>query len=120
VAQKAGSIDISFNLISRGDVQGIPLVEMELANFVRPITTGITTNFLTARAAARHMIEQGSRVILALDSGPPGRGRGAQLALPGRHHRSSSRLLARADRAALADRHRPVPERRSGNFRRGR
>jgi dihydrofolate reductase len=28
VAEKAGSIDISFNLITRGDVQGIPLVEM--------------------------------------------------------------------------------------------
>jgi NAD(P)-dependent dehydrogenase (short-subunit alcohol dehydrogenase family) len=69
VAAEAGSIDISFNLITRGDVQGIPLVEMTTADFIRPITTGITTNFLTARAAARHMIEQGSGVILALDSG---------------------------------------------------
>ena len=69
VASQAGSIDVSFNLISRGDVQGIPLVEMTAEDFVRPITTGITTNFVTARAAARHMIEQGSGVILALDSG---------------------------------------------------
>jgi len=69
VAEKAGSLDISFNLITRGDVQGIPLVEMTIEDFVRPITTGITTNFITARAAARHMIEQGSGVILALDSG---------------------------------------------------
>src|SRR5512146_1201482 len=28
VAAQAGSIDVSFNLISRGDVQGIPLIEM--------------------------------------------------------------------------------------------
>jgi NAD(P)-dependent dehydrogenase (short-subunit alcohol dehydrogenase family) len=60
---------VSFNLITRGDVQGIPLVEMTAEDFTRPITTGITTNFITARAAARHMIEQGSGVILALDSG---------------------------------------------------
>src|SRR5215208_5050878 len=54
---------------SRGDVQGIPLVDMTTVDFVRPITTGITANFITARAAARRMIEQGSGVILALDSG---------------------------------------------------
>src|SRR5262249_5111102 len=35
----------------------------------RPFVTGITANFITARAAARHMTEQGSGVILALDSG---------------------------------------------------
>ncbi len=69
VAARAGSIDVSVNLISRGDVQGIPLVEMTTADFLRPITTGITANFITARAAARHMIGQGSGVILALDSG---------------------------------------------------
>jgi NAD(P)-dependent dehydrogenase (short-subunit alcohol dehydrogenase family) len=69
VASEAGSIDVSFNLITRGDVQGIPLVEMATEDFTRPITTGITANFITARAAARHMIEQGSGTILALDSG---------------------------------------------------
>jgi NAD(P)-dependent dehydrogenase (short-subunit alcohol dehydrogenase family) len=69
VVSQAGSIDVSFNLITRGDVQTIPLVEMTTEDFVRPITTGITANFITARAAARHMIEQGSGVILALDSG---------------------------------------------------
>jgi NAD(P)-dependent dehydrogenase (short-subunit alcohol dehydrogenase family) len=35
VASKAGSVDASFNLISRGDVQGIPLVERR-ARVVRP------------------------------------------------------------------------------------
>jgi NAD(P)-dependent dehydrogenase (short-subunit alcohol dehydrogenase family) len=69
VVSRAGSIDVSFNLITRGDVQTIPLVEMTTEDFTRPIITGITTNFITARAAARHMIEQGSGVILALDSG---------------------------------------------------
>jgi NAD(P)-dependent dehydrogenase (short-subunit alcohol dehydrogenase family) len=69
VSERAGGIDVSFNLVSRGDVQGIPLVDMTTADFVRPITTGITANFITARAAARRMIEQGSGVILVLDSG---------------------------------------------------
>jgi len=69
VVAQAGSLDVSLNLISRRDVQGIPLAEMTTADFLRPITTGITTTFITARAAARHMIEQGSGVILALDSG---------------------------------------------------
>jgi NAD(P)-dependent dehydrogenase (short-subunit alcohol dehydrogenase family) len=69
VASEAGGIDVSFNLITRGDVQGVPLVEMTTDDLLGPVTTGLTTNFITARAAARHMIEQGSGVILALDSG---------------------------------------------------
>jgi NAD(P)-dependent dehydrogenase (short-subunit alcohol dehydrogenase family) len=69
VVAQAGSLDLSFNLVSRGDVQGTPLVEMSTADFLRPITTGITANFITARAAARQMIAQGSGVILALNSG---------------------------------------------------
>ncbi|OKK00875.1 SDR family NAD(P)-dependent oxidoreductase [Amycolatopsis sp. CB00013] len=69
VATEAGSLDISLNLVPRGDIQGIPLVEMSIEDYIRPITVGITTNFITARAAARHMTAQGSGAILALDSG---------------------------------------------------
>jgi len=58
VVAEAGGIDVSLNLVSRGDVQGIPLAEMTTADFVGAITTGITANFNTARAAARQMIEQ--------------------------------------------------------------
>lgn len=36
VAERAGGIDISFNLISHNDVQGTPLAEMALADFERP------------------------------------------------------------------------------------
>src|SRR3989475_77744 len=64
VAAKAGAIDISFNLISHGDVQGTPLVEMALEDFERPVHTALRTTFLTSRAAARHMIRHGSGVIL--------------------------------------------------------
>jgi 3-oxoacyl-[acyl-carrier protein] reductase len=66
VAANAASVDVSFNAISLGDVQGTPLLEMPLADFSRPIVAGTTTHLLTARAAARHMIEQGSGVILTL------------------------------------------------------
>ena len=66
VAERAGSIDISFNLISVGDVQGTPLAEMPLEDFERPIMTAVRTQFLTSRAAARSMIlSQGSGVILS-------------------------------------------------------
>jgi 3-oxoacyl-[acyl-carrier protein] reductase len=66
VAESAGSIDVSFNAISLGDVQGTPLLDMPLSDFSRPIISGTTTHLLTARAAARHMLERGSGVILTL------------------------------------------------------
>jgi NAD(P)-dependent dehydrogenase (short-subunit alcohol dehydrogenase family) len=66
-ATAVGRIDISFNLISRGDDQGTPLVDMSLERVLGAINTGVTTAFLTARAAARHM--DGSGVILHLTSG---------------------------------------------------
>jgi NAD(P)-dependent dehydrogenase (short-subunit alcohol dehydrogenase family) len=64
VAESAGGIDVSFNLISVGDVQGTPLAEMPLKDFERPVMIAVRTQFLTSRAAARHMISQGSGVIL--------------------------------------------------------
>jgi NAD(P)-dependent dehydrogenase (short-subunit alcohol dehydrogenase family) len=64
VAARAGGIDVSFNVISHGDVQGTPLAEMALEDFARPVETAVRTTFLTARAAARHMIRQGSGLIL--------------------------------------------------------
>jgi NAD(P)-dependent dehydrogenase (short-subunit alcohol dehydrogenase family) len=69
VAAQAGSIDVSFNLITRGDIQGVPLIDIPAADFARAVTSGLTTQFLTARAAARQMVEQGSGVILSLTSG---------------------------------------------------
>ena len=65
VIAAAGSIDISFNLISHGDVQGTPVSQMRLEDYVQPVTTAVQTTFLTARAAARQMMRQRSGVILA-------------------------------------------------------
>jgi 3-oxoacyl-[acyl-carrier protein] reductase len=63
-AESMPSLDISFNVISHGDVQGTPLVEMSLADFERPVITAVRTMFVTTRAAARRMLRQGSGVIL--------------------------------------------------------
>lgn len=69
VAAQAGGIDISFNLISRGDVQGTRLLDMSADDFLRPIELGARSNYITARAAARHMVRRGSGVILMVTSG---------------------------------------------------
>jgi NAD(P)-dependent dehydrogenase (short-subunit alcohol dehydrogenase family) len=69
VAAEAGAIDVSFNLISRGDVQGRPIVDLGLDELLRATTAGVTSLFLTARAAARHMAPRGSGVVLHLTSG---------------------------------------------------
>ena len=66
VINKEGRIDISFNAIGlpQKGIQGISLTELSVESFSLPITTYTTSHFLTARAAARHMIKQGEGVIL--------------------------------------------------------
>jgi 3-oxoacyl-[acyl-carrier protein] reductase len=70
VAAEAGAIDISFNLITHPHKHGIPLAEMAVDDFMAPVEVAARTTFLTARAAARHMIPRRSGVILAF--GGPG------------------------------------------------
>jgi len=66
VAAQGGGIDVSFNAIGHGDVHGTPLIEMPFDDFFRPVMTAMRSQFLTARAAARHMVERRSGVILAI------------------------------------------------------
>jgi NAD(P)-dependent dehydrogenase (short-subunit alcohol dehydrogenase family) len=70
VAAEAGGIDVSFNLIAHPYTHGTPLAEMAVDDFMAPVEVAARTTFLTVRAAARHMIGQGSGVILAF--GGPG------------------------------------------------
>ncbi len=70
VAADAGGIDISFNLIAHPYTHGTALAEMAVDDFLAPVQTAARTTFLTARAAARHMIPRRSGVILAF--GGPG------------------------------------------------
>lgn len=69
VASQTGRVDVSFNLTSRGDVQGTPLIEMTKDDLLRAVVTGLESSFITARAAARRMVDQRSGVILHLNSG---------------------------------------------------
>ena len=52
-AETVGRIDISFNAIGHNDVQGTPMAEMDVEDYLSPIVTGVRTNFLTWKAAAR-------------------------------------------------------------------
>jgi 3-oxoacyl-[acyl-carrier protein] reductase len=70
VAAEAGGIDISFNLITHPHSHGVPFHEMEVDDFMAPVEVAARTTFITARAAARHMIPRRSGVILAF--GGPG------------------------------------------------
>jgi 3-oxoacyl-[acyl-carrier protein] reductase len=76
VAEQAGGIDVSFNAIGHGDVHGLPLAEMSFDDFARPISVAMRAQFLTTRAAARHMTRQGSGVIMAITAST------ARLAIP--------------------------------------
>lgn len=76
VVKQTGRIDISFNAIGIGHIQGMPLVEMALAEFTRPIVGFMQTQFLTSTTAAKHMLRQGSGVILTITATP------ARLAIP--------------------------------------
>ena len=70
VVDRTGRVDISFNLIGYGDVQQ-PLMEISVDDFLQPIINAMRSHFLTARAAARHMIEQRGGVILAFGGSGP-------------------------------------------------
>jgi NAD(P)-dependent dehydrogenase (short-subunit alcohol dehydrogenase family) len=68
VIDKAGRVDISFNAVGipNAKVVGVPLAELELEHFSLAIVTYLTSYFLTARLAARHMIPNKSGVIMTV------------------------------------------------------
>jgi 3-oxoacyl-[acyl-carrier protein] reductase len=68
---------VSLNAIGFTAVQGTPLTELALSDFAFPINTWTSSQFLTARAAARHMVTRRKGVILTLTASP------ARLAIPG-------------------------------------
>lgn len=68
-ADRVGRIDISVNVVSDNDVQGIALVDISVDDFMRPVQTAIRSKFITSRAAARRMIPRRSGVIMAFGGG---------------------------------------------------
>jgi 3-oxoacyl-[acyl-carrier protein] reductase len=71
VLATAGGLDISFNAVGFQEIQGVPLTELSVEDFLLPIDGWAKTVFLTARAAARHMTRRGSGMILTINA-PPG------------------------------------------------
>jgi 3-oxoacyl-[acyl-carrier protein] reductase len=79
VAAAAGGIDISFNVISQQDVQGTPMVEMDVEDYLRPVVTTARSTFLTAAAAARHMRGQADGGVILFFGGAADPPRGIHL-----------------------------------------
>jgi 3-oxoacyl-[acyl-carrier protein] reductase len=76
IVKQSGGIDIMFNAIGPlameyGNTKGA--VDLTIEEFMLPLTTVVKSQFITARAAARHMVAQGSGVIIFL-TGSPARG----------------------------------------------
>jgi NAD(P)-dependent dehydrogenase (short-subunit alcohol dehydrogenase family) len=72
VIEKVGGVDISFNAVGLRNttLQGVPLVDLDVDDFMRPIAEHVRANFLTARLAGRHMTAKGSGVIMTVTSIP--------------------------------------------------
>ncbi|MGI5207052.1 SDR family NAD(P)-dependent oxidoreductase [Spirillospora sp. CA-108201] len=63
VVETAGSVDVSVNLITQ-DALFRPMIEMPAADFGRAMEKIARSFLVTTQAAARHMVKQGSGVIL--------------------------------------------------------
>ena len=72
VVESAGAVDVVLNAVGFGPkrVQSPLLVDLSLEDFTAPIVRWTSTQFLTARAAARHMTARGSGVVLMLSASP--------------------------------------------------
>jgi NAD(P)-dependent dehydrogenase (short-subunit alcohol dehydrogenase family) len=76
VVREAGRIDVVFNAIGHGDVHGTPLVDMPFEDFFAPVRAAVRSQFLIARAVARHMLPRGAGVLMAITAAT------ARMALP--------------------------------------
>jgi len=68
VIAASGRIDVSVNTVGIDHEQGVPLRELSLEEYLRPITAITTTQFVTATEAARQMAEAGSGVIITVST----------------------------------------------------
>ncbi|NUP50040.1 MAG: SDR family oxidoreductase [Catenulispora sp.] len=68
VVAAEGRIDISFNAVGIPDseILGIPLTDISSELYMRPVIAYTSSYFSTARLAARHMVSQGSGVIMTV------------------------------------------------------
>jgi 3-oxoacyl-[acyl-carrier protein] reductase len=64
VVAETGSLDVSMNVITHPSTHGVPLAEMDADDFMASVEVAARTTFITSRAAAQQMIQQGSGAIL--------------------------------------------------------
>ena len=72
-ARQTGRIDVVFNAmgtLAEEYGNGKSAVELAIEEFMVPLATVVKSQFITARAAARHMVKQHSGVIIFLTGGP--------------------------------------------------
>jgi NAD(P)-dependent dehydrogenase (short-subunit alcohol dehydrogenase family) len=72
VMEKAGRIDISFNAVGIPDTKilGVPLLELDVEQYLLPVISYTRSYFLTARLAARRMVAKRSGVIMTVTALP--------------------------------------------------
>ncbi|KQS98708.1 SDR family NAD(P)-dependent oxidoreductase [Cellulomonas sp. Leaf395] len=63
-----GRVDIAVNAVGADHVQGVPLRDLAVDDYLRPIVAVATTQFVTATTAARHMAAAGGGVIVVLST----------------------------------------------------
>ena len=80
VVKKAGRIDVTFNavgvraeVVAEKGMQGVPFTHIPLESFTAPIDLYTRTHFLTARVAARRMLEAKSGGVILMHTPEPGR-----------------------------------------------
>lgn len=85
VVKRAGKVDIVFNAMGLQPDEfdnGEETIKVAYKKFMIPLTTYTASNFLTARAAARHMLARHSGVVIFL-TGTPSKGVALNLAAVG-------------------------------------
>ncbi len=69
VVADAGRIDVAINVIADADVQGTPILDMTVEDYLAPVVQSVRSKFLTSRATARHMARDGRGGVLLFFGG---------------------------------------------------
>lgn len=71
VVAEAGRLDIVFNAVGPQPIEydnATSTMDLSVDKFMLPISTIVASQFITARSAARHMVRQGSGVVIFLSA----------------------------------------------------
>ncbi|WP_327004636.1 SDR family oxidoreductase [Dactylosporangium sp. NBC_01737] len=69
VVAAAGRIDVAVNVIADADVQGTPMLDMSVEDYLAPVVQSVRSKFITSRAAGRHMARDGGGGVLLFFGG---------------------------------------------------